>query len=448
MRNTALTVSKKRLESHKFVYYKHDFILLLLLLNMIMGENIPLNIDVMGLNFTVYRVLTPIIFVFFLFSNIGKKDKSGSYKWLICTVSIWIAYGIILLVISPFSDLHPGMKELMYILLGVASSYIIWRLINNILSYYRIIRIIKFILFFMLLLGWIEIFLNYHLPTSRIVVENLQSYRSFLGIKIYTCTSIFYNPNDYSAFLAIFVPIVCYGKQTEKDIAILFIEISAVVQILIDGATICFFAIFISYVVHYMLLTKKIEKKIVIITGITLIVVLLDMLLSSGVFVDMSIGGEIKNQLTNNARNSGSMYKRITIYKDAILTLPVTKGCGLGPGSFTLYFTKHHSASWLVNPHNMWLEILSEYGVAIFTLYLIMYITYFRRLILAYKKTGNNIYVTLHAGLCSFALACMAPSTFLQYSYTWLMWGLVTGALKISSLSNKHNYKKHFFLGR
>ena len=155
--------------------------------------------------------------------------------------------------------------------------------------------------------------------------------------------------------------------------------------------------------------------------------------LISTVNISEVLGSQLENAITNG---SGSLFNRIAIYFDAIEVTLQTCGLGIGPGSFTKYFQTHPHRSPLVDPHNWWIEILAQYGILVFLAYTGSFLYLLKHLITAFFRTRNTEFSIMAAVFCSFAVSCVAPSSFLGHNYQWAI-----AAIAVSMLSFEKEYR-------
>ena len=102
-----------------------------------------------------------------------------------------------------------------------------------------------------------------------------------------------------------------------------------------------------------------------------------------------------------------------------------TFGAGVGGHNFAIMLTstsaysRRFTAS-VVDPHNWWIEILTEYGVVIFFTY-IFYLSY---VYLTYRRSSHNLPISYarHVPLffVAFIISGLSPSTFVNVSWQWL----------------------------
>lgn len=407
----------------------YNLIIFVLLFCITFGASIHIfGISVAGFQLTLFRTIVPLMAFFLYFEERRRSQKTcvttnlRRYEFLMV---LWVVYGLITLLLFPYADIREGTKELLSLILGFLTVCCIYKLVNTNEKLSVFLNGIKLIYLMAVVIAWIEMLTNIHLPSSILTeVGRCTVANSFMGVKIYSATSFFYNMNDYCAFLALFLPVI-YIKSTSKNIIDVFLIISALVQVIVNDANLCLIGIVVAYFIYRFKREKHVSKKIFAIGIIVIALLVVDDFMSSSYYSGYSLSQIFREQSRQATLGSGSMWSRLIIYSDAIKTIPVTHGLGLGAAGFTPYFRQHQSLCGLVNPHNLFIEILSEYGVIIFTLFLCFYLSCFKQMNKWQKVENSNYALMSIAMMTSYIFSSMAPSSFLGYGYQWIMWGIV-----------------------
>lgn len=424
------------------------------------GNAAIINKHIFGVIPTYYRVIIPILFVLLLIGNFKehnfivqnkKREISVSYVFFIVMI-IWIIYGFILLFISPWTNFSEGIKEIVSIVYSIASIYIIIFLCNK-EQFENIILFIKIFIAAFIIIGYIEIFSGEHLSSSMLndpdFIMNVGSGENDIPESMkHIATTIFYNPNDYCAFLSIFGPTFLYKTVHEYKKSIIalnyFFLVGLVNILIIDDAWICFGAFTIGLIIYLAIEKAPIFKWIVSI-GILVFSQMLGKYLVAGcsyiisaffgqkMYYDFSqtvnVASAISSQTENMGNDTGSMFFRLNTYIESIKQMFMeSRGAGLGPGSYSEYFAQiAEKKNMMINPHSLWIEILSQYGMVIFILFAGILLYIFVKLCFNYKKTLNKQYILVISMGLVWCFASFAPSSFLKYAYYWIIIGLSLG---------------------
>ena len=192
----------------------------------------------------------------------------------------------------------------------------------------------------------------------------------------------FYNPNNFSFYLAISIPAIYYLLQ--KSLIFKIISIIGIGGI---------------FLTVYLNNTRSI-----------LILLILSLLM---VLVKLFI-----EQLTIDGLN---------IAKNNIIL-------GVGPGN-----SEYHMPNIGDKVHNYWLEMLINYGIIIFIILVYYYINTIFKLIKMKKSRLYNVIWPILWSIIIFIPASLAPSTIFTLPILWFLFGLIISARNIIN-----NYKKGF----
>lgn len=104
-------------------------------------------------------------------------------------------------------------------------------------------------------------------------------------------------------------------------------------------------------------------------------------------------------------------------------------GVGAGSSSFMLQHNAVYDTGNIVVMHNYWLEILTDYGVIIFTSLVVFIVRTFCSIRYIYRHTNNSMLKTIALGfmccLVAFIPCSISGSSYLGYDWLWVFWGLV-----------------------
>ena len=387
--------------------------------------DIGIKFATFGFHWTAYRLTMFIALILSLCMHSGKvaiirKSHTGRMTVL---MGVWIVYGLILLVSSPYSVQHSGLIELLSILngfflfmsinaLGIKEGYV--HLIDKIVIW--VVNILLFVALF-------EIVTGKHLAASSF---NNSASSAYGYANIHMATGFSYNINDFSAMLSCLFPVVFIADNTKKK----WITLAGIVVVnLINDATTCNLAIIVSVGFLYIINSNvgsrwRLIRRMLVWIALLLICIFL-VYGQSYLFNRSGILGALSRQIFYARRGSGSLYARLTIYKDAIIAWINSGMLGMGPSSFSNYFSQKVSLSGLVNPHSLALEILFQYGIIIFAWYAILLFKMFSGAYRIYKRKdvqeNKKKYSMVMMIIIVYAIASFAPSTFLGYAYQWLL---------------------------
>lgn len=132
----------------------------------------------------------------------------------------------------------------------------------------------------------------------------------------------------------------------------------------------------------------------------------------------------------------GSIAKRWNLLLAGLWLLVGSLGFGVGPGGFEALLRQRlapFDTGGLVNPHNFWIEVLSQYGFLVFfafvlwILYLAHQVNRKRRLAWLDPESFETRQVaeTILVGLAGYLFAAVANSTYMVQSSHWMFWASI-----------------------
>jgi len=122
----------------------------------------------------------------------------------------------------------------------------------------------------------------------------------------------------------------------------------------------------------------------------------------------------------------GSTGIRINLIKNSLIFLARTGTFGVGAGNAEYWMEnlQVYPTYGIINPHNWWAEVLVQYGVFIFTGYLLFYLSLIIKLYAIYyrlsDKTERMICEGLLVGLVGFSFASISSSSIMALNPHWL----------------------------
>lgn len=126
---------------------------------------------------------------------------------------------------------------------------------------------------------------------------------------------------------------------------------------------------------------------------------------------------------------------RLNIIKNSLLMLKDSRFLGVGAGNFETYMEEYRETHYKVsktNAHNWWMEVLVNYGLPVFLIYLALYLWLLWRLLVIYLKSakeGDLFPKALSKGflimLIGFVLSSISPSSIMGMRTIWIAFGLI-----------------------
>lgn len=431
-----------------------------------------------GMVITLYRFSIPLFTIIFLTRRWKKKEWrilsfSKSFMLYALMMIFWIIYGGFLLMTSPYAPLHDGLKELIDLSLGLLSIYCIYECCDTRDKIHFFMNILKIFAVIFVCIAILEMFTGVHLPTSEYgkyqTFKNLD-YIFLIGIsskQLFPITTTFYGINDFSVLISVLFPLFYIEKEQKRSEKIWNgITMFTIVLILtFSDANICIMGIIAATLFRVIFRAKR--RNAIISLGFIILVQQcisglvgkLILLIKTGIhqlhLVDMNSNAlketfikmskdaskktttltEVMSSQVHNANDgAGSLWYRMMLALDSLEMWVKSHLLGVGPSGFSAYLKKNGSRTYLTNPHNWWLEILSQYGILVFLAYFASMIYVFFKNFMDYLKYRDEKQLQFLCMCVIFVIGCMAPSSFLGYSYQWIL-----PALGIAFISIKSN---------
>lgn len=412
----------------------------LLPLLIIFGNISIFNYSVGGVVLTSYRMLIPVLCVVLIWLYLKDKPQSGLKKKsdgkpaliiFCCVILFWIAYGIMTLIFFKYSVFRSGAKEIMILILAAMSVVCLWMLCRN-GCWKELLIGIRIAVVITIIIGFAEIITGRHLATSRF--SDMDYLRSIVAlsdsklekIRWKKATGIFYNENDFTAFLAVFTPVFIHDINNNRKTIIRLLgclALGAVFFLLLaDDSFICVIAEMLGVIM--CLVFNRARRSSYLFTGVTLAATrgLFAIISPSMLALELSL----LDQLNNMDLGYGSLLHRLNTYSISFTeTMRETKGFGFGAGSYINYFGQFvETHNTMANPHCYWIEIFAEYGVIVFLLFVAMLLFLYIRIIV-YALSAERVKASMILAMgAAFAVACIAPSSYMMNTYHWIPIGM------------------------
>ena len=139
-----------------------------------------------------------------------------------------------------------------------------------------------------------------------------------------------------------------------------------------------------------------------------------------------------------------SIDERLNLIRNGLHFLYSTFGFGVGAGNIEYWMANFPKYDVVVlNIHSWWAEILVEYGIFVFAGYVSLYLGILYKLIRVYFSTTSCFEklfcTTLTLSLCGFSIACNGPSSFLNITAQWYIFGIALAFMKHITSTKEQN---------
>ncbi len=381
------------------------------------------GLTLFGVTVTLYRMLIPLVFLLFLVPRL-EYDRGVFIKiyhgkqqlMFFFTFGFMFFYGVLSLFCSPYVIMREGYLELYNIFLGILSVFIVCEIslikggIRFLFSAFRAIILV------FVLLGLLEIITGKHLAVSRYADPTFLISLGLESKTIKMATGLYFNENDFSAVICLFSPLFYLRRHSSYFDKLLSIFTLASITLisLVNDSWISLFAVLVGLVYCFCVSNSKSRVRGRLL-GILLF--LLAAYFGGGIYVAVS------HQFHAASQQRGSLFLRLNTYLVSIReTIIQTYGFGFGVGSYSNVMVQLREPQVLLNPHSLWIEIFTQYGVIVFTLFALFLNNIFRSLYKKYVSQAKNNYLLMSvlAMFVIFMMVAFSSSSWLKSSVMWI----------------------------
>jgi len=275
-------------------------------------------------------------------------------------------------------------------------------------------------LFVSVIIGVWEIFTANHLISSVFSFKEISGQR--------TPTAFFFNPNDYALFLSLSI---CFALVFFKSYKSFLLRL-AVLSLIGFSFMVLFFtgsrANLISSTIAFTFFLKFLLEK----TKNKFIWEILFFLPMASLIIYYLFQSEGVQSLFEQIQdNTGSGGIRINLIKNAFVFLLQSYGFGVGSGNVEWYM--QNTSIWdtkdIINTHNWWVEVLTNYGFFVFFSYL-SFFYYAIKKSYKYIKTGSDKTLLLSSEIIllstiAFSIGSMSSSSLIAFLPHWFFLGFI-----------------------
>ena len=318
---------------------------------------LPLNFG--GISIYAYRLLVAVAVPAILLV-VRLQLRVGTPGWVfLSAMYFWLAWGCLAVTWSP--DAAAGMAEVVTVAFGLCAVVV---LIVAPSARAQVIDDLR--------RGWVLAYL----ATAVVAIWELRSGRHLPGSWVDTAPayaqrgvvlSTFGNPNNYAAFIVLAFPFLSWSVGVSRGFArvgYLLLAASTPIMLVLSGGRLAMLALVVEMGV--VLLTRgKGIRSLVLLAGAG---VLLVVVTSVALHLDPRTLDKIL-RVRAELQGGGSASIRLNLAKNGLIFLRDSYGFGAGPASFEKRMATGDAlfpTERIVNPHNFWVEIVSQYGVLVF----------------------------------------------------------------------------------
>lgn len=275
-------------------------------------------------------------------------------------------------------------------------------------------------------IGFWEVMTGNHLITSNL------SNRQY---KVFTPTSVFRNQNDYATFLTLsfcfLLPLIKNVKKSFIRICSVTLLASSLYLLIFTMSRSNIIATVMVFISWFILFFHKYNLKLKFIISILLVPLMIIFINS---FITSSTIQSLSHEITEGIGSGGV---RINLIKNSFSFLANSLALGIGAGNAEWYMQNKaiFDTKGILNVHNWWVELLTNYGIIIFFLYCWLYMYVAKKSFKFSKRTKlpwEKIFAeSVFLGCIGFFLASCSSSSIMAFKPQWFFWGFSFSCLGI-----------------
>jgi teichuronic acid biosynthesis protein TuaE len=412
-----------------FIYSNTLFenLLYLLIISSFFGPAIA-SVNVGPFSIFPYRLLFLIVLPLF-FIKYFQKDRLTPWsrinvKTIVWFHIIWILYAFISLIWA--KSIKAGIIDFIFLVIGISLIIFVTFTFKKERHYVNLFYVWIFMFLLLLIFGLINNLTLIHFPVSR-----------FYGIDTYQKsipTSVFANENDFASFISISfffcLALFNHSKHLTIKIGSFSLLLFALYIMSLTSSRANYIAILLGLTFWFLFFTSRRVKRYIIVVVLffsTLAIIAVPEKIYNAFNSVFNLIGTL-----SNTSEGSSVNIRINLIKNSIHFISESLGLGIGSGNSEYYmklFGKYPTHT-IVNIHNWWIELMVNYGIFVFTGYLLLYMGLIFYLFNIFKDARDDnrmIAEALCTALTAFFLASISPSSQITLNYLWLLFAFAIG---------------------
>lgn len=243
--------------------------------------------------------------------------------------------------------------------------------------------------------------------------------------------TMFSNTNDFATLMAmsIFILYICFAnsKNIIERLLYVFIAVSSFFLLLmtLSRANILGVVLAITAFIFLSVKSSKNRKKF---TALSIIVFCLVTITPQFYEIVGKVTNEILN--FNFSTTGGSEFIRVNLILNGFKFLSDSFGFGTGAGNIEYWMANYgvFNTYGITNMHNWWMEILTGYGVIVFTLYIVFFFKLIRDVLYIHKKSvyknERAIAIGIFCCIITFTISSVGSSSIIPAEWLWVFWAI------------------------
>jgi teichuronic acid biosynthesis protein TuaE len=359
-----------------------------------------------------------------LFRYWDQVHVKGSLLFLL----FWLGYGTISLIWA--KSIIEGLKYLFLLGTGILFIFLAVFTFTKISRLYLFYGIWMIMTIGLLILGLVNHFWQVQLPSSTLY--GASEYK--LGYP----TAVFYNQNDFAAFLTISF---CFYLAAAKNSKGVWSKTSAILLAVLSVYIVCLtesraslLAMMAALALYLFILLPAVLKKAAILAG-------------SAITIAGTVAFAGKLMMAPMEDSTSSNAVRVNLLKNTLHYVLDTFGFGVGAGNLPFYLEHEpvYETDSVIEVHNWLAELLGNFGLFIFLGYIAMFAFLFFSLYTLHKQEKRHK-VLLEASMvamAAFLVASISPSSVSNLFFHWVFLGFVMAV--VSVFKSKQQERENFY---
>lgn len=391
-----------------------------------------------------FRILVIVTCCLAIIASPGTRYTGPVLKMFRVLCYLWVVAAIVGYIVVPQSEY--AAKTMLALLFGIALCLALARVDSELPSTMRRLQT-----------GWVLAFVataivgTWELLSGKHLDTFLGSAPDYVRESTHLIGSVFGNPNGYGSFLVTAVAFLFRGFLGASKMALKLVWLCLILTdaffVVASGSRLSLFALLIqSLLLLFFLKLGQWRALLLGLLGIAGGALLFGAEVSR--WLATSVASKYVNaapsQLLEEISRSGmSGNTRLNLHLDGLWLIWQSGGFGLGPGGFQAGIRSGQAplpTYGTVDPHNLYLEIATQYGLIILVLFL-AWIMYCFRICWRSMRRGHTedklVGFTIVVGLVGNSIVALANSTYLTGSVNWVFIGTVV--IASMTLNNKRN---------
>lgn len=371
---------------------------------------------------------------FLLGRDISIKLARDSF-YLLTFLVTWLVWAAITI---PFTmDVRLALETTAYLVVGTLFVLLTLYYVRTPQRLKALVAIWAFTCMALLPLGIYENRTGKHLPVSGV-------YGSSNPKVVFMPTATYRNPNDFATAIALTLPLFFLltfsARVRARNIVWPLSAVAGVYVVLLTGSRANILAIAAEIVIMALFISLKPRDEKRALFALTIAVLLGISLFIFPDVVNNAIGSAVKELATDFTQPGSSINIRVNLIRNSLHFLAATGGLGVGAGNAEAWVRSRalYNTFGIINPHNWWVEVLVEFGIVIFFLYLAFLAGILWNLLkIAFSRNAvSDVAFSLAVSLFGFAFASISSSSIIALPIHWLLYATCLACVNVSLLED------------